>query len=391
MMDRRNFVIQSGTVITATALMSMVSNHILADSTKSVKKSFWDKRPNPDDFEQVIMKAIAYGVNAPSPHNTQSWKFEIVSDTEMNLYADENILLPATDPPARQIHLGLGCFAEMLKIGTSILGYQTEIQWFPQGNYALAEIGTKPTANIKIQKDASVQKHELADYVFTRQTNRRVYKGDIITFQETDMLQNLSKVEYSELFFITNSSEIQAYGDLFYKAFEMESRTYEPNEETRTLFRFSEEERAKIRNGVSIPQMGYSGMAKFFAEKSLDKGNKEKWHSDKSISLSLKGIKKGINSSKGLAFFKTKNNTSMDWVKTGQDYLRFNLALAKLNLQLHPYNQIIQEYAEMQDLQKEFNQKINCKAPAKIQMIARLGRAKEGYISYRRFIKDMKI
>lgn len=390
-MDRRNFVVQSGTIITATTFMSMFSNPILANNAQSTGKSFWDKRPNPDDFEQALMKAIAYGVNAPSPHNTQSWKFEILSDTEMNLYADENILLPATDPPARQIHLGLGCFAEMFKIAATVLGYQTEIQWFPQGNYSLEEIGKKPAANIKIKRDANIQKHELADYVFARQTNRRIYKGEIITSQEIETLQNLSKVNHSELFFITNASEMQAYGDLFYKAFEMESRTYEPNEETRTLFRFNEEERAKIRNGVSIPQMGYSGIAKFFAERSLDKGNKEKWHSEKSISLSLKGIKKGIDSSKGLVFFKTKNNTQSDWVKTGQDYLRFNLALAKLELQLHPYNQIIQEYPEMQDLQKEFNQKINCEAPAKIQMIARLGRAKEGYISYRRFIKDMKV
>lgn len=390
-MDRRDFIIKSGTVLTATAFMGLFSKPIWAKNINNSNDDIWTKRPNPANFEQPILKAIAYGVNAPSPHNTQSWKFEILSDTEMNLYADENILLPATDPPARQIHIGLGCFAETLKIGATILGYETAIQWFPKGDYDLTEIGQKPACHIKLKKNANIQKSELADYIYQRQSNRRKYKGKLITNQEIETLQKLTKVSHSEMFFVNDEKEIQAYGDLFYKAFDIESHTYAPNDETRQMFRFSEEQRAKIRNGISIPQMGMSGLIKNIAEKSLDNGNKEKWHSEKSIKLSLKSIKKGIESSKGLVFFKTKTNTKLDWVKTGQDYVRFNLALTKMNLQTHPYNQIIQEFAELQEIQKEFNQKIKCEAPAKIQMIGRLGRAKEAYMSYRRFIKDMKM
>ena len=78
------------------------------------------------------------------------------------------------------------------------------------------------------------------------------------------------------------------------------------------------------------------------AEKSLDNGNKEKWYSDKSIKLSLKHIDKGIKSSKAFVFFKTATNTQNDWVKTGPDYVRFNLALAKLDYHTDPYNQVIQ-------------------------------------------------
>lgn len=390
-MERREFIIKSGTILTAAAFISMFPNAIFAKNSDPDTEELWKKRPNPADFKQAILKAIAYGVNAPSPHNTQSWKFEILSDAEMNLYADENILLPATDPPARQIHLGLGTFAETLKIGATIFGYETEIKWFPKGHYTLSEIGKKPAANIKITKSNIVQKHELADCIYKRTTNRGTYKGKIITSQEIETIKKLSKVSHSEIFFKNETSEIEAFSKLFYDAFVIEQNNYTANEETRKMFRFSEAERAKLRNGISIPQMGYHGMMMKLAEKSLKNGDKEIWHSEKTIEKSLKSIKKNIESSKAFVFFKTKNNTQLDWVKTGQDYVRFNLALVKLDLYTHPYNQVIQEYSEMQALQKQFNQKIKCETPAKIQMIGRIGRADETYLSYRRFIKDMKV
>jgi hypothetical protein len=78
-MDRRNFIIKSGTVITATALSGLFGcapeQLILGENKKA-------KRPSGDDFTQPILKAIAIGVNTANPHNTQPWKFKILSDTK---------------------------------------------------------------------------------------------------------------------------------------------------------------------------------------------------------------------------------------------------------------------------------------------------------------------
>ena len=43
-------------------------------------------------------------------------------DFEMYLYVDEKNLLPATDPPARQIHIGAGCFLRQWFKGRSCSG-----------------------------------------------------------------------------------------------------------------------------------------------------------------------------------------------------------------------------------------------------------------------------
>ncbi len=85
------------------------------------------------DPQSPIMRAIAWGIQAPNPHNTQAWKFRLVSDTEARLYVDERRLLPVTDPPARQIHIGAGCCIETLAVGMSTEGYETDVKLLPDG------------------------------------------------------------------------------------------------------------------------------------------------------------------------------------------------------------------------------------------------------------------
>jgi hypothetical protein len=110
-MKRRDFIVKSGTVLTAATFFGNFgnSNNLFGATANSTVKQNNKKRPNPNAFSQPILKAIAIGINAPSPHNTQSWKFKVINDTTMYLYVNEYILLPATDPPSRQIHMGAGC------------------------------------------------------------------------------------------------------------------------------------------------------------------------------------------------------------------------------------------------------------------------------------------
>ena len=46
----------------------------------------YEKRPNPTAYKSPVLKAIAYGITAPSPHNTQCWFIDTLSSNEMLLY-----------------------------------------------------------------------------------------------------------------------------------------------------------------------------------------------------------------------------------------------------------------------------------------------------------------
>jgi len=78
----------------------------------------------------------------------------------------------------------------------------------------------------------------------------------------------------------------------------------------------------------------------------------------------------------------------LDWIKSGRDYARFNIAIAKMGIVTHPYNQVIQEYSEMEELQKKFKTLSKVKDGEKTQMIVRIGRAKISYKSWRKVVED---
>lgn len=344
----------------------------------------FEKRTNPDNYLSPVMKAIAYGITAPSPHNSQSLFIDTISDTEMYLYIKH--VLPATDPPARQIHMGAGCFIELLSVGMSKEGYEIKVDYLPEGDYTVRSytIAEKPIAKITLVKNKKIRKSTLYDYIYLRGTNRRPYTGRMITREEFDQIKKLMGISHSKLVFISEKKQLKPYLDIFSQAMEIETRSKLTNEETRQMFRFNEEERTEKKDGISIPQMGYSGLIEKIAEKSLHNGDSITWHSEKNIRATMKSINKGIYSAKGVIIFNTNTNTKIDWVKSGRDYARFNLAIAKMGLVTHPYNQVIQEYKEMEELQKKFNTLTNIGDGEKSQMIVRVGRAKSTYKSWRK-------
>ena len=80
-----------------------------------------------------------------------------------------------------------------------------------------------------------------------------------------------------------------------------------------------------------------------------------------------------------------------DWIKTGVDYVRFQLAADELGFVIHPVSQVLQEYPEMDDLRIRFNELVGVSEPAKIQMGVRIGRGEKLYYSYRRDPENLLI
>jgi hypothetical protein len=338
--------------------------------------------------ESPIRQAIAYGIHAPNPHNTQAWKLELVSDTEALLYIDDRRLLPATDPPARQIHIGAGCFIETLAVGISESAYETDVEYLPGGAYGLEEVGRKPVARIALRQSAATRRDDLAHFIGERQTNRKPYRGPLLSDEEAEEIRGHVSSDDIEVLIINQPQEMRPLLDIFYRAMEIEAKTPHLYEETRIWFRFNESQRRAHRDGLSVAQAGIDGLKRRLSEWALRNGNPRAWFSPRSIGSLLKTYRRGIDSARGLVLLQTKTNRQPDWLEVGRGFARVTLALTKLGLTQHPYSQVLQEYPEMAELQAEFNQQLGVREPEKIQMAVRVGRADRAYVALRRDPED---
>lgn len=342
------------------------------------------QRSDPAIYKTPIEKAIAMGSNAPNPHNTQAWKLRLVSDLEALLYIDETRILPETDPPTRQIHIGAGCFLETLSIGASAMGYVAAIDYFPEGTYSTSDVGKKPVARIKLAASAA-SPDSLGKFIYKRQTNRRPsFKNAAVTNEQFAQLAAYCTDDSIKMIGINSHAEMQPLLSIFEQAMLIECQNYHLFEETRIWFRYNERERAEKRDGLSIPQTGITGIRVPLVEWYLKHGDPKRWHSTQSIAAYMDVFRKGLKSAQGIMLLKSDTNTPLDWVKTGRLYVRISLAATKMGLQLHPYSQVLQEYPEMTATQQAFNSLVGVSGQQKVQMAVRIGSGPTPYYTYRR-------
>jgi len=391
-MKRKEFLIAGGTLITAAMLMNLagVVGRGAGDPVENTNKGAKDRRPDPGQFDMPILTALAFGLNAPNPHNTQAWKFKIINETEALFYVDEKRLLTATDPIARQIHIGCGSFIALFEVGAGSMGYTVVVNYLPDGDYVFSETGKKPIAKLSLQK-SDIYKDILFDQIFTRQTTRLNYHGNILTGDEFQKIITLTKPVHSSVELINSPQDLRPALELLYKGMEVECYDWNAFDESGKWFRVKDDIAAK-KDGLNLRVSGMqSGFNLWLTETLLSGYPKKLWHAESSIQGVLKGHYDKVMSSKGLVIFKTNSNNLIDWIKCGQDYARFQLAAYDQGFCMHPLSQVLQEYPSMKKLYDEFNKMMNVNEPAKIQMAVRIGRSKPHEYAYRRNPNDLII
>jgi hypothetical protein len=384
-MTRRQFVYSTGAVFTA----SVIGTQFLNFSNESEK----NRRPNPFLFDKAALQAIAFGMSAPNPHNTQAWKFELLSEESFLLFVDEERILPFTDPTTRQIHIGCGCFLEYARIGMSSLRYEVQIELFPQGAYTKEQVGQLAVAKVDLIKNKEVKADDLVSYLMARRTSRLGYKQEEVGGEVFKKLMNESSLKYSTLLLLDKESNLAKAKSMCIAGMEVETNTFRTHDESREWFRENDQLIAQKRDGINLPGGGTTGLIKWIAEMQFRNLDRKKWHDPKLKRQFLKSYKKKVVNTPHLIALKTSQNDPIDWVRGGMDYVRFQLTCTANGLSIHPMSQVLQEYKEMDDLRRQFEELMNVKVKGeeKIQMLVRVGYSKEAFYSYRRRINDLKM
>ncbi|MEV4143791.1 nitroreductase family protein [Amycolatopsis sp. NPDC049691] len=121
-------------------------------------------RPLPGVFDQ----ALASAVRAPSPHNTQPWRFVVEHDV-IEVWLDRERLLTVADPRGREARLACGAAAFNLVICLRANGLAVKVRMLPDPGEPDLVAVIRLDGN---QRAAAVER-KLAEAVFRRHTNRR--------------------------------------------------------------------------------------------------------------------------------------------------------------------------------------------------------------------------
>ncbi|MBU2510630.1 nitroreductase family protein [bacterium] len=345
--------------------------------------------PNETD---IRLKLISYAMLAPNSHNIQPWLIKLTGENEFDLYVDQTRLLPETDPPGRQIHISQGTFLESLKIAASGFGYRVEIVYFPLGIYSDYKIEEKPIASVRLSIDSSIQQDFLFPWLQARQSNKRVYEDRPIPLKVLDKLRTLSGEKGLSTIYSDSQNIMKSLGSILGKAMEIETAASKRHRETVDIFRFSEEEALAKRDGFTLANNGLTGFTRFLVE-SFFLGTKEKAYATDS-SFATEGVKMTYKQAKSAAAYGwiiSENNSRLDQVKSGELYARVNLLTAQLGIGQHPMSQVLEEYEDMRNLQKEFLTLLDIPSGSTVQMLFRLGYASPVPHTKRRFVQNIII
>jgi hypothetical protein len=189
--------------------------------------------------------------------------------------------------------------------------------------------------------------------------------------------------------------------DITWRAHQIEVRTPRTYQESVDLMRIGKREIVRHRDGIDLGGFMMEALRLFgimTREKIADPNSsafKQGLDIYREILLGTAAFKQGLDiyreillGTAAYAVLMTPDNGRRSQLEAGRAYLRLNLKATELGLAMHPPSQVLQEYPEMAELQREFNALIGTDAPARVQMLARLGYACEVEPSPRRDLKE---
>ncbi|MEM7770558.1 MAG: nitroreductase family protein [Cyanobacteria bacterium P01_A01_bin.37] len=381
-LSRRNFILIAG----STAVVVAAGKAALdLDKMPAVAIAPWS---GPDSAESDIRKRVlSYAILAPNPHNMQPWLVDLKTPDRIDLYCDRTRLLPQTDPFARQILIGHGAFLELLDLAASAEGYRTDITYFPQGEFGDA-VDDRPVATIQLIADAN----RVPDPLFQHIVQRRSAKVPFdmtkpLTPAHAEALATADTSPDCQLTVATDPTRVLGLQGIVQSAMELELRTPRTLQESLNVMRIGAREVAQHRDGIDLTGAGV-GWGRLFGvlnrEKAADPASQ-------AFKITVDMYRDMAEQTPAFVWMTTTGNSRSMQLAVGRAYAKLNLQATALGVAMHPMSQVLQEYAEMQPLQRGFLSLLNVPEGDTVQMLARLGYAEKPAPSPRRDVQDLLV
>lgn len=303
-------------------------------------------------YQDRRKQALSYAVLAPNPHNRQPWQIDLEGKDTVILYRDKDRDLPETDPHARQLTIGLGCFLEQMRIAAAARGDAVDTRLFPSG-----EDG--PVAVARFSTGAKTD--PLFQHVLDRRSTKEPFEARPVPQKSAAALSQLADI-------ITDPAKVEALRKLTWEALQVEVTTPRTMKESVDLMRFGKSQINANPDGIDLggPFLESLMLAGILTRESqLDPGSS-------GFKEGLKMFETMLQATPAYAVITTEGNSRAHQIEAGRRWLRLNLMTTALGLSLHPVSQALQEFPEMQDHYTSAHNML-AKPGHTVQMLGRLG------------------
>lgn len=366
-------------IVTIIALLTVTLGVLFTSSGIFLNSKYiepWNKNYG-EKFKDPRIRLAAYGLLSASGHNMQPWKVRLDKEkfNVFYLYSDGERLSKEVDPFARQTLVSQGTFLEYLTVAGEKLGYSTNIELFPDGNYdeqnLIMSMKTKPVAKITLE-NTKPKDNPLFDFMFLPDTNRAAYQKVQLTYEEINKLKNINNDKDITLEIFQDENNKEKLGDFAMEGAKIESSIHRINEESAKIFRSNEYEKNKYRFGFSLEGQGTSGIMKHLMQgliTIIPSINSEKTSSD----MFVKSTQTAVDNTPAYAMIISKDNSRIQQVKSGMLYSRLVLTAHSLGFVMQPPSQVLEEYDEMKEQYSKIHSEYALEGGT-IQMFFRLGK-----------------
>ncbi|WP_199432256.1 Acg family FMN-binding oxidoreductase [Qaidamihabitans albus] len=167
----------------------------------------------------VVDAALRAAIRAPSPHNTQPWRFEVRED-RIDLLLDERRVLGVCDPDAREATLACGAALLNMRLALAEQGRAHVVDLLPDH--------ARPTllARVRVggRHNASPHELKLAGAIRYRHTNRRPFLDRTVPGHVRDALVAAAAEEGARLVLLEQPVRLDALVALLRRADHLQSQ-----------------------------------------------------------------------------------------------------------------------------------------------------------------------
>lgn len=264
------------------------------------------------DFQEII----ASGIKAPSGHNTQPWKFEVLKN-EIRVHPDFSRALPIVDADNHALYISLGCVAENIILAAANKGYEAQPEILKDNNGA-------EFISIKLKLDPSVKKDGLYEYIGKRQVTRNAYKDSPVAPEDFQRLLHAAEMDGIQVLSFTSKEDKAALKTFIIEGSNLQFENSAFMDELISWIRFSQKEAENQRDGVWHASMGFPRTGRKLGRLIMKRFVSPKTEAGR--------WKKIIAASAGFLLFAVEKNDPESWIRLGRAFQRFGLTATKLNI-----------------------------------------------------------